>query len=445
MGVNAMNSIMKGSYGQYLDERPEDGIYRLDRRVFTDPEIFELEMKLVFEKTWLYLCHESQITKPHDFITTHMGRQPVIINRSEDGQIQGFINACAHRGAQLVNVIKGNKKVFACPFHGWCYKSDGKLLDYVNKANVGYTEAFKPDELGLTPVPKIASYRGFVFGSLNAEVGDLASHLAEATKMIDLLADQSDQGLEVLTGFQTYTYDGNWKLQAENGVDGFHAMSIHGNYIQTVQRRAKIMMGKDAVKAPQIQDMDKLPGGYYDLGNGHVVLWNEMPGAQTRPLYEKMDELNAQQGEVRTRWMINYIRNLLIYPNVFFMDQMSTQIRVFRPLAVDKTEVTTYCIAPVGESAEARRKRIRQYEDFFNASGMATPDDLAAFNMSQVGFRGENARWSDMSRGAANVVEGAEPLGKELGVNPIKSGTQLEDEGLMISQHRRWLDLMTIR
>ena len=141
-------------------------------------------------------------------------------------------------------------------------------------------------------------------------------------------------------------------------------------------------------------------------------------------------------------WMVNYIRNLLIYPNVFFMDQMSTQIRVFRPISVDKTEVTTYCFAPVGESAEARRTRIRQYEDFFNASGMATPDDLAAFSASQAGFKGENARWSDMSRGATNVVKGPEPLGKELGVNPITSGTQLEDEGIMMSQHNRWLDLM---
>ena len=437
-----MNSIMKGKFSDYLDERPDDGIYRLDRRVFTDPEIFELEMKLVFEKTWLYLCHESQIAKPHDFLTTYMGRQPVIINRGQDGQIRGFINACAHRGSQLVNLSKGNKKVFACPFHGWCYKSDGQLVDYCNKENVGYSDAFNPDELGLTPVAKVASYRGFVFGSLNPDVEDLESHLAEATKMIDLLADQSDDGLEVLAGIQTYTYDGNWKLQAENGVDGFHVEAIHGNYIQTIQRRAKIMMGEDAVKAPEIGGMDKLPGGYYDLGNGHVMLWNELPGVENRPLYEKREELTEKFGEVQSKWMINYIRNLLIYPNVFFMDQMSSQIRVFRPVSVDKTEVTTYCMAPVGESAEARRKRIRQYEDFFNASGMATPDDLAAFSMSQVGFNGEAARWSDMSRGATNVVKGPEPLGKALGVNPITSGTQLEDEGLMIAQHRRWLDLM---
>ncbi len=437
-----MNSIMKGKYASYVDERPDEGLYRLDRRIFTDPEIFELEMKQVFEKTWLYLCHESQIPKPHDFMTTYMGRQPVIINRGGDGKIRGFINACAHRGAQLVNVSKGNKKIFACPFHGWCYKSDGKLLDYGKKPNVGYSEAFNPDELGLTEVPVVDSYRGFVFGSLTADVPDLKTHLAEATKMIDMLADQSEQGLEVLPGVQTYTFDGNWKLQAENGVDGFHVDAIHGNYIQTIQRRAKLMMEMDDVKAPEIGGLETLPGGYYDLGNGHVMLWNEFPNSQSRPLYEKSEQLTEKYGELRSKWMTSYLRNLLVYPNVFFMDQMSTQIRVFRPIAVDKTEVTTVCIAPIGESADARRKRIRQYEDFFNASGMATPDDLAAFGMSQVGFKGENARWSDMSRGAENMVKGPERFAKELGVNPVTSGTQLEDEGLMIAQHRRWLELM---
>ena len=71
--------------------------------------------------------------------------------------------------------------------------------------------------------------------------------------------------------------------------------------------------------------------------------------------------------------MIGSSRNLCLYPNVYLMDQFGSQIRTYRPISVDKTEVTIYCIAPKGESAEARAQRIRQYEDFFNASGMATP------------------------------------------------------------------------
>jgi benzoate/toluate 1,2-dioxygenase subunit alpha len=71
---------------------------------------------------------------------------------------------------------------------------------------------------------------------------------------------------------------------------------------------------------------------------------------------------------------------------VYLMDQFSSQIRQHRPISVDKTEVTIYCIAPKGESAEARARRIRQYEDFFNASGMATPDDLEEFRGCQMSY-----------------------------------------------------------
>ena len=71
------------------------------------------------------------------------------------------------------------------------------------------------------------------------------------------------------------------------------------------------------------------------------------------------------------------------------MDQFSSQIRTYRPIAVDKTEVTIYCIAPKGEGPEARARRIRQYEDFFNASGMATPDDLEEFRACQMSYMGQ--------------------------------------------------------
>src|SRR4030095_17098423 len=104
--------------------------------------------------------------------------------------------------------------------------------------------------------------------------------------------------------------------------------------------------------------------------------------------YERRTEIPAQYGEVRARWMMDRVRNLLIFPNVFFMDQTSTQLRVIHPMAADKTRVSTYCIAPVGENAQARTHRLRQYEDFFNASGVGTPDDLAAFEACQRGFNG---------------------------------------------------------
>ena len=110
-------------------------------------------------------------------------------------------------------------------------------------------------------------------------------------------------------------------------------------------------------------------------------------------------ELKEKFG-AKGEFMVKGSRNLLLYPNVYLMDQFSTQIRHFRPIAVNKTEITIYCIAPKGESAQARAARIRQYEDFFNASGMATPDDLAEFHACQLALRRRASPCNDMSRGA---------------------------------------------
>ena len=90
-------------------EDPEAGVYRANRRIFTDEEVFELEMKHIFEGNWIYLAHESQVPEKGDYFTTYMGRQPVVITRGQDGELNLLINACAHRGA----MIEATERAFA--------------------------------------------------------------------------------------------------------------------------------------------------------------------------------------------------------------------------------------------------------------------------------------------------------------------------------------------
>ena len=124
------------------------------------------------------------------------------------------------------------------------------------------------------------------------------------------------------------------------------------------------------------------------------------------------------------------------------MDQFSSQIRTYRPLAVDKTEVTIYCIAPKGEAPDARARRIRQYEDFFNASGMATPDDLEEFRACQMSYQARASRWNDMSRGAQHWIPGADAAAEAIGLKPLMSGARTEDEGLFVLQHKYWQETL---
>lgn len=421
----------------------EDGLARLDRRVYTDPEIFELEMSRIWESVWVFIAHESQIPRPNDFLTATIGRQPVVAMRDRAGKLGVFINACRHRGAKLCRVAKGNAKLLACPYHGWVYGSDGALVSVKEEALGAYPPSFDKSALGLTPVPRVQSYRGFVFASLNPAVEPLETYLGDVTVLMDLLLDQSESGWEVLKGSASYTFDGNWKLQAENGVDSYHATTVHANFAATVQNRLRSSRSGEKVKAMQLQhDPAQIRSGFFDLGRGHVMMWRDWSNPEDRFNYADRPNILRRMGESRTRWALGRLRNILIFPNLLLLDVMSTQIRVFRPLAVDRTEVTSYAIAPVGEAPEQRRLRLRAYEDFFNPSGMATADDLAEFRFCQEGFAGEASRWSDLSRGAAHQVEGPDEHARELGVRPLHCGAWSEDEGLFVAFYRRWVELL---
>ena len=84
-----------------LEEDPAKNVYRIDRAAFTDEELFELEMKHIFEGNWIYLAHESQIPNVNDYLTLHVGRQPVVLTRGKDGKVHALMNTCTHRGATL--------------------------------------------------------------------------------------------------------------------------------------------------------------------------------------------------------------------------------------------------------------------------------------------------------------------------------------------------------
>ncbi|MDI1348412.1 benzoate 1,2-dioxygenase large subunit [Aquabacterium sp.] len=425
-----------------LVEDKDQHIYRLHRAAFTDAELFDLEMKHIFEGNWIYLAHESQIPNVNDYFTTQIGRQPIVITRNKAGELNALINACSHRGATLCRHKKGNKANFTCTFHGWTFNNSGKLLKVKDGSDAGYPESFNKDcSHDLKKVARFESYRGFLFGSLNADVQPLTEFLGESTKILDMIVDQSPEGLEVLRGASTYTFDGNWKLQAENGADGYHVSSVHWNYAATTNHRKQSEAG-DQIKAMDAGSWAKQGGGFYSFENGHMLLWTKWGNPEDRPAFQIRDELVEKFGQARADWMIGHSRNLCLYPNVYVMDQFGSQIRVLRPIAVDKTEVTIYCIAPKGESDEARARRVRQYEDFFNATGMATPDDLEEFRACQQGYQGIALEWNDMCRGATHWVEGPDAAAKDIDLNPKLSGVKTEDEGLYTEQHRFWLEAM---
>jgi benzoate/toluate 1,2-dioxygenase alpha subunit len=405
----------------FLVEDRERGDYRLHRSAFTDERLFELEMQHIFEGNWIYLAHESQIPNNNDYYTTTMGRQPVVIARNRQGELNAFVNACTHRGAVLCRHKRGNKATYTCPFHGWTFNNSGKLLKVKDPEGAGYPDCFnKEGSHDLKKIARFGSYRGFLFGSLNADVPSLEEFLGEAARIIDMIVDQSEDGLEVLRGFSTYTYEGNWKLTAENGADGYHVSAVHWNYAATTSHRQQENAREDNIRAMDAGGWGRQGGGFYAFEHGHMLLWSRWANPEDRPNFSRRDEFAERCGAERADWMIQNSRNL----------------------SVNKTEVTIYCIAPKGESDEARARRIRQYEDFFNVSGMATPDDLEEFRACQQGYAGRALEWNDMCRGSTHWIDGADDAARRIGLNPVMSGVKTEDEGLYTVQHRYWIDTM---
>jgi len=437
-GSVATTSDLDDLLATAVQDDKDAGLFRCRRDIFTNEDLFELEMKHIFESNWVYLAHESQIPENNDYYTTYIGRQPVVVTRDKGGALHALINACSHRGAMLCRRKHGNKGSFTCPFHGWTFSNNGKLLKVKDEKTTQYPPQFAQNgSHDLRRVPRFEIYRGFLFGSLNEDVVPLEDYLGETKVIIDQIVDQAPNGLEVLRGNSSYIYDGNWKLQMENGCDGYHVSSVHWNYAATMGRR-KV----DGTKAVDASGWSRSVAGVYGFENGHILLWTNTMNPEVRPVYGHRDEIASRVGKEKADLIVNQTRNLCLYPNVFLMDQFSTQIRVTRPISVDKTEISIFCFAPKGESEADRAVRIRQYEDFFNVSGMGTADDLEEFRACQAGYAGISALWNDLSRGAPLWIEGPDDNAKQLGIQPLLSGERSEDEGLFVRQHEYWAKVM---
>ena len=173
-----------------VDDRAAEGIFRVRREIFTDPAIFDLEMKHIFGATWLFIGLESQVARPHDFFTTMMGAQPVIVMRDGEGQLRCFLNTCRHRGAQVTSLACGNQRVHACPYHGWSYTSGGANCAIPKAKEGNYPASFAAENHDLIAVPRFANYRGMLFASLSADVPSIEDHLGQA-KVFPRPADRS--------------------------------------------------------------------------------------------------------------------------------------------------------------------------------------------------------------------------------------------------------------
>jgi phenylpropionate dioxygenase-like ring-hydroxylating dioxygenase large terminal subunit len=131
----------------------------ISRRIFIEPEIYQAELQRIFARCWLFLCHDSQIPRPGDFLTTYMGEDPVLVVRDTAGTVGAFLNVCRHRGNRLCRAEDGNAASFICAYHGWTFGNDGRLTAVPNRREA-YHGALDLGDWGLIPVAQLESYKG---------------------------------------------------------------------------------------------------------------------------------------------------------------------------------------------------------------------------------------------------------------------------------------------
>ena len=387
-----------------MDVRPvidrTRGEYLVPRQAFVADEVFEREYRAIFDRCWLYLAHASELPNPGDFLTRDVARRPVIFTRDKEGEFHALLNVCPHRGAIVCRERRGSANAFQCFYHGWSFKIDGRLNGMPGQD--AYPENFKDDpSKGLPRVPRMARFGDFFFISFAPDGEDLPTYLAGAGDYLKLLAEQSSSGMAILGGTQEYAIRGNWKLLAENSVDGYHAATTHSTYLQYLKN------ANGALAAT------KLEGSATDLGNGHAVieyaapwgrpvaswipLWGEDGKREIAAIYA---ELEQRLGSERAERIARRNRNMIIFPNLVINDVMAVTVRTFWPMAPDYMNVNAWTIAPAVESEWLRKYRLFNFTEFLGPGGFATPDDVEAIEKCQAGFAtAREAQYNDISRG----------------------------------------------
>ncbi|MCC2596990.1 aromatic ring-hydroxylating dioxygenase subunit alpha [Pusillimonas sp. MFBS29] len=366
---------------------------RVNSRLYIDKEIFQEEIEKIWNTTWVYVGHVSEVPNRNDYITKSIGTTPVLLLRDRHGEIRLLLNKCPHRGNQLCAYKEGNRSTFTCPYHAWTFSNTGDLMGVALPD--GY-EGMSKEGLGLGKVPRLGIYRGFVFGSF-AETGpSLDEHLGGAKAAIDQLCDNSPAGeLDLRAGYLKHRTKANWKFMLENETDGYHPGFVHGSIFQVTSTRIAELYSKDSSALTR------------DYGNGHTEFdlrgeWRRIDkplhwfgsSAEQQPAYVKAME-EAYGPERARKIMIDGTPHTMIFPNLFIAE---IQIFVLQPVAVDET-IQHVTAVQFKDAPEINRRLRQQTMGSVGPAGMLLADDTEMYERNHRGAWVRDPEWLVLSRG----------------------------------------------
>ena len=410
--------------------------FRVNRSAYKSQAVFEQEKALIFGKCWLYLGHGSELVKRGDFKARRIAGRDLIFVRDKVGQVNAFYNSCTHRGAKICREPSGNTRNIVCPYHGWVFNTEGKLLSL--KGETGFGDTLNDDgHLDLHKVPRLEQYRNFYFVNFNPKAISLSDYLADAKEVIDAICDQADTEQVILPGEQSYTVRANYKYLVENSYDGYHLWATHASYIDFLRDKASGTAAEG--KVDDLMQMFSKNGASRCLGMGHgmtqttvptgrpVAQWTPAMHPKFKPLIEaKKKALVEKFGQARADYIADYQKNLIIFPNLVINDIMAVTVRTIEPEAPGFLRVNSWALGPAEEDEELRAARFDNYVSFLGPAGFGSPDDIEMLELSQNGLAHTPIEWNEMSKG--EIVQH----------NPLTASGGPDDELQMRAYWTQW-------
>jgi phenylpropionate dioxygenase-like ring-hydroxylating dioxygenase large terminal subunit len=404
--------------------------FRVNREAYRSEGIFARELAAIWSRNWLYLGHETEVANPNDFVVRTLAGRPLIFCRDSAGEIRAFLNSCPHRGTVLCRETQGSSKLFQCFYHAWTFRNTGDVAAIPDEQAYQASENFR-ETMKLRAVPRLESHAGFVFVSFNPDVPPLLDHLGAAADYMSMVEEQHEGGMRTLPGVQLYSVRGNWKLAVENAMDGYHFSPTHNTFVGYLRESGFAVTDDDQYA--------------YNLGNGHSLLvltghggrismiWEPRFGTDERERTEAhRAEMVHRLGERRAHYVADESHILFVFPNLLLFDIEGLSIRQLEPVAAGQTDVRAWQLVPRNEEPAARALRMKTVVSFVGPGGLATPDDIEAYEAVQRGINATAADargaldFSDMSRGMIDEVKGVQ--GRSI------------DEGAMRGFWRHWVD-----
>ncbi|TDC68540.1 aromatic ring-hydroxylating dioxygenase subunit alpha [Actinomadura sp. GC306] len=356
----------------------------LPAHIYNDPEVFAAERDAIFARSWVFLAHESEIPQVGDYVVRRVMENSFIVSRAADGAVHAMFNMCLHRGMQVCRAEQGNASHFRCPYHGWSYRNDGRIVGLpFHREAYGGEAGFNKRGQRLLPAPAMDTLNGLIFVSLDPEAPPLREFLGDFAFYLDYYTRQSPSGVEVL-GPQRWRIKANWKIGAENFAgDMYHTPQTHASVVEIgLFREPKAEKRKDGTTYWATGGGGttyKLPPGTLEERLRYVGYPDEMIDRMKRTWSAEQLDLVGRDGFMVSAASV--FPNLSLvhnWPRVADSDDVLpfVSLRQWQPISEDETEVLSWFLVDKEAPEEFKALSYKAYLMCFGSSGMFEQDDV---------------------------------------------------------------------